>query len=183
EDTDNFFGNVVSTIQDIETIRVSNALQGQGTLVVALQGITLGQQHDVTVSLNGATLGSVNFADQQQGKATLQIPAGVLINGANTITFTAQQGDNDLSLGAYIHLSFPHSFMAESDRLKFTAAAGQAITVSEFSRLPSRLVDITDPARPIALTFKGSGQSGSYALSSSVPWSAPASHTLMALSD
>jgi hypothetical protein len=183
EDTDNFFGNVVSPVPDTETINVSNAIQGQGKLVVAMQGITLGQQHDVTVTLNGATLGSVNFADQEKGKATLQIPAGVLINGANTITFTAQLGDSDLSLVDYIHLSFPHSFTAEYDRLKFTAAAGQAITVSGFSNPPSRLVDVSDPERPVAVRFKTSGQSGNYVLSSSVPWDVSAAHTLMALSD
>jgi len=183
EDMDNFFGNVISSTPEIETLNISNALQGQGTLVVALQGITLAQQHDVTVSLNGATLGSVNFADQEKGKATLQIPAGVLINGANTITLTAQQGDNDLSLVDYIHVSFPHSFTAESDLLRFTAAAGQAVTVSGFSQPPSRLVDVTDPARPIALRFKTSGQSGNYAFSSVVPWGVSASHILMALSD
>lgn len=177
EDTDNFFGNVISPVPDTETINVSNAIQGQGKLMVALQGITLGQQHDVTVTLNGATLGSVNFADQEKGKATLQIPAGVLINGANTITFTAQQGDNDLSLVDYIHLSFPHSFTAETDQLKFTAAAGQAITISGFASPPSRLVDISDPERPVAIRFKTSGQSGNYALSISVPWGAFASHT------
>ncbi|PYV76623.1 MAG: hypothetical protein DMG97_03725, partial [Acidobacteria bacterium] len=74
-------------------MNVSNLVNGEATFEIALQGVTLGQQHNVTVTLNGATLGNLNFIDQEEGKARFQIPAGVLANGANTITLTAQQGD------------------------------------------------------------------------------------------
>lgn len=183
EDTDNFFGNVISPEADVETVNVSNALQGQGTLVVALQGVTLGQQHDVTVTLNGATLGSVNFADQQEGKSTLQIPSGVLTNGVNTITLAAQQGENDLSVLDYIDISFPHSFTAESDQLKFTAAAGANVKVGGFVQPPSRLIDITNGSQPVGLAFSASVQNGFYTLAANIPWTSAGTHSLLALSD
>src|SRR5581483_8942567 len=98
EDTDNFFGPLVSPTADTETLDISNLAPGAGALAISLQGITQGQQHVVTVTLNSATLGDVTFAGQQQGAAQFVIPDGLLINGTNTITLTAQQGASDLSL-------------------------------------------------------------------------------------
>src|SRR5206468_7623014 len=92
EDTDNFFGPLVSPASDTETIDVANLAEGEGTLDITLQGVTRGQQHDAMVMINGSTLGDVSFADQQQGRAQFVVPAGTLTNGANTITLTAQQG-------------------------------------------------------------------------------------------
>src|SRR6266496_3219660 len=183
ENTDNFFGPLVSPDPAIQTLNVSNLVNGDGSLDIALQGVTLGQQHNVTVMLNGATLGSVNFVDQEEGKSRFSIPAGVLANGANTITLTAQQGDNDLSVVDYINVSFPHSFTAESDSLKFTANAGQRVDISGFIHTPLRLIDITDPAKPLAVTSRTTNRNGTYTLEASIPWTSAGHHTLLALSD
>jgi hypothetical protein len=183
ENTDNFFGPLVSPDPAIQTVNVSNLVNGDGTFEIALQGVTLGQQHNVSVMLNGATLGNVNFVDQEEGKARFQIPASVLANGANTITLTAQQGDNDLSVVNYINLSFPHSFAAESDFLKFTANAGQSVNVGGFVHAPLRLIDITNPAQPFIVTSHTTTQNGTYALEASIPWTSAGRHTLLALSD
>jgi uncharacterized repeat protein (TIGR01451 family) len=183
DDTDNFFGPVVSPTPETQTLNVSNALPGQATLTVALQGVTQGQQHDVTVTLNGAALGNMSFTGQQEGKAAFSIPGGVLANGSNAITLTAQQGDNDLSVVDYIDLSFPHTFTTESDVLRFTAPAGDNVVVSGFAQPPTRLVDITNPAQPLSVAFKTTTQNGSYALEASVPWASTGMHTLLALSD
>jgi len=117
DDTDNFFGPLISPVPETQTLNAFNVAAGQGVLTVALQGVTAGQQHDVTVALNGATLGEVRFSGQQKGTATLAIPSGILASGANAITLTSQLGDNDLSLVDYIDVSFPHTFTAESDLL------------------------------------------------------------------
>ncbi len=183
DNTDNFFGPLVSPTSAIQTVNVSNLATGEGTLQIVLQGVTQGQQHDVTVAVNGATLGDVNFSGQQEGKAGLAVPAGILTNGANTITLSAQQGANDLSMVDYIDVSFPHTFTAESDLLKFTADAGESVTVAGFLHPPTRLVDITNPVQPFEVAYRTSTQSGSYALQASVPWTVPGAHTLLALSD
>ena len=183
DNTDNFFGALVSPTSDVETINVADLAGGEATLDISLQGVTSGQQHDVTVALNGSTLGDVTFTDQQVGSAEFAVPGGVLSNGANTITLTAQQGTNDLSLVDTITLSFAHTYTAESDLLKFTADAGQSIAVGGFVQPPSRLVDITDPLRPVQVRFSSVAQGGSYTLHSSVPWTTSGEHTLLALSD
>ncbi len=183
EDTDNFFGPLISPASSVLTFNVSNLAAGTGTLFITLQGVTQAQSHDVTVAVNGATLGDVNFDGQQKGKASLGIPAGVLTSGSNTITLTAQQGENDLSLVDYVDISFPHTFTAESDLLKFQAGAGDSVTVGGFLHPPTRLIDVTNPAQPFLVAFQTTTLTGSYALRAVVPWSSPGPHKLLALSD
>jgi len=183
DNTDNFFGPLISPTPDVETINVADLAGGEAKLTVSLQGVTTGQQHDVTVMLNGSTLGDVSFTDQQEGSAEFAVPAGVLLNGANSVTLTAQQGTNDISLVDTITLSFAHTYTAESNLLKFTAGAGQNITIAGFTQPPSRLVDITNPLRPLEIRFSSSAENGLYTLESAVPWTTSGEHTLLALSD
>lgn len=183
DSSDNFFGDLLSPTPDVETVNISNLAEGEAKLTVSLQGVTDGQQHQVTVMLNGATLGDVTFLNQQTGSAEFAIPARTLSNGTNSITFIAQQGANDLSLIDTITLSFPHTYTAESDRLKFTAHTGERISITGFSQPPARLIDITDPREPVLLKFAWSIENGSYVLLSGIPWGGTADRTLLALSD
>jgi hypothetical protein len=183
EDTDNFFGPLVSDTPATQVLNVSNLAGGPAVVDVALQGVTRGQQHDVTVALNGSTLGEVKFSDQQEGNARFAVTAGVLTGGANTLTFTAQQGSNDLSLIDYANVSYAHSYTAESDQLKFTAQVGSSIVVSGFTSPPTRVVDITDPRRPAMLAFQPSATNGGYALSMQVPMGGSGQRSFIALTD
>jgi hypothetical protein len=182
-DTDNFFGPLISPTEAALNFEVSNIAAGQASVTLSLQGVTDNQQHDVTVNLNGATLGEVQFNGQEIGRATFDIPAGALTNGTNAITLTAELGANDLSLVDYIDVSFPHALTAEADVLKFSGSAGENITVSGFTHPPTRLLDITNANQPLLLRFQTAGQGGQYSLSASIPWSSPGAHTLLALSD
>ena len=189
EDNDNFFGAIVTNApvdQLVTTRNVANASAAGTTMEVALQGATTGQAHAVNVNLNGNFLGVVNFADQQVGKAVLNIPAGQLLEGANTVTLTAQNGDNDVSVVDHITVRYLHSYAAESDALRFTAAAGEHVQVTGFTARPMRLVDITNPARPVNLQPVVTGTAGHYALDVNAPWSVSGTsvsgtHTFLAL--
>jgi signal peptidase I len=183
ENTDNFFGPLISPTPDLETINLSNLAAGEATLTVVLQGVTDGQQHQVTVMLNGTTLGDVTFVNQQTGSAQFAVNAGTLTNGGNTIAFIAQQGANDLSLIDTITLSFPQTYTAQSDALKFKAHAGERISITSFTQPPTRLVDITDPLRPVQLRFSWAIENGGYTLHSAIPWGASEERILLALSD
>ena len=183
EDTDNFFGPLVSPVAESQTLNVSNLAPGEGTLSISLQGVTQGQQHDVTVMLNGSTLGDVTFADQQTGRAAFAVNTGVLTNGTNTITLTSQLGSNDLSLVDTIDVGFPHTFTAESDYLKFTADAGSTVNISGFVQSPSHLIDVTNPLQPFELEHNVTSQNGGYSLQATIPWTTSGQHTLLALSD
>lgn len=181
DDTDNFFGPLVSSTSAVLNLDVQNSTAGQGTVEVSLQGVTNNQQHIVTVNLNGAALGELSFFGQALAQASFALPAGVLTNGTNTISLTSQMGSNDISLVDYVDVSFPHTFTAESDFLKFTAQSGQSVTIGGFVAPPTRLVDVTDPLHPLLLNFQ-TEQQGTYSLTATVPWTSSTQHTLLALS-
>jgi hypothetical protein len=183
DDTDNFFGPAVTATPAIQSVNISNLAVGEGVLDVALQGVTLEQAHEVIITLNGATLGELRFSNQENARARFTVPAGVFTNGANTITLTALQGDNDISLVDYIDVSFFRTLTAESDLLKFTVPAGHSFAVSGFSRPPTRLLDISNPAQPAEVAFRTASINGSYTLEAISPWSSSAAHRLLALSD
>ena len=183
DNTDNFFGPLISPTPETQTLNLVNLAPGQSSITVALQGVTQSQQHDVTVTLNGTTLGNVTFTGQQEGRAAFVIPAGTLVSGLNTITMTSQLGASDLSLVDYIDVSVPHAFTAASDVLKFTAAAGNTVAIGGFLNPPTRLVDITNPLQPLTVTFTTSTQSSGYALQATVPWTSSGTHSLLALAD
>jgi hypothetical protein len=133
--------------------------------------------------MNGSTLGELSFGGQTEGSITLPVPAGLLRQGSNTVTLTAQNGENDLSLVDFITLTYPHTYTAETDSLKFTAEAGDHVVVNGFHQTPTILVDITDPLHPIELAAQVLTEKGKYALEAKIPWSVSGTHTLLALSD
>jgi len=183
DNIDNFFGPLVSSVAESETVNVNNLAAGDARLAVALQGVTDGQQHTVTVMLNGSTLGELSFANQNEGREEFSIPSGVLTNGSNTITLLAQGGDNDFSLVNTIDIAFAHTFTAESDMLKFTADAGESVSIGGFSQPGIRLVDITNPLQPLKVNHDAVAENGVYTLNASVPWTTPGRHTLLAVTE
>lgn len=183
ENTDNFFGPVVTSASTNQSFNVANPSHGPVLMHVVLQGVTSGQEHDVTVALNGSTLGDVTFSGQQEGDTRFTVPDGVLLDGNNTITLTSQQGPLDVSLIDYIDVTYQHAYTADSDQLKFSAAVGSNVTVGGFTQIPTRLVDVTNPQQPLLVPFQTTLQGGMYSLSAQVPWTSGAMHWLIAMTD
>jgi hypothetical protein len=109
----------------------------------------------VSVALNGTTLGDVTFTGQAKGGLRVSIPPGLLLEGSNTVTLTAQNGLYDTSLVDYIRITYPHAYAADSDQLKFAARAGEEVRVTGFATTPSTVLDVTDPARPVQVPWVG----------------------------
>jgi len=186
KNTDNFFGALVSSTPVDEVLNARNIAPTPGQdirLAIVLQGVVEGAPHDVRVGWNGTTLGELNFVGQDQGKISLDVPRELVQEGANTVTLTAQAGDNDLSLVDTIKLEYPHTYTAESDTLKFTAEAGEHVTIDGFTHAPKRLVDITSPADPVELTPDVQIKDGQFELEVSVPWSRSGVHSLLAVAE
>ena len=185
EGNDNFFGAIVTSApvdQVLTAHGVADAASGVVQLEIGLQGVTTGSTHNVAVTFNGTPLGAVTLSDRQLSSTLLDVPAGAILDGDNTVTLTALNGDNDVSLVDHITLHYGHSYAAESDALRFTAPAGDHVQVTGFATKPARLVDITDLAHPINLQPKVTGTAGSYVADVNVPWTTSGTHTLMALS-
>jgi uncharacterized repeat protein (TIGR01451 family) len=190
----NFFGPIVSPTAVDQTLQV-NHLDTTSTeparLQVILQGAILAFPHDVTVALNGTTLGDLTFTGQAKGRFNVTVPPGLLHNGTNTVTMTSQNGEYDISLVQSIQITYPHSYAADSDALTFTGRAGDTIKLGGFTRPAVLVLDITNPDQPVQLTAQVVPDASSktdYTAVFQVPWTttnpaAPTQHTLMALAD
>jgi len=187
----NFFGSLVSSTPLDQTLYVPHLDKNSTELAkldVTLQGIVLAFPHDVTISLNGTSLGDVTFTGQAKGRFRASLPPGILRDGANTITLTSQDGVYDTSLMQSIQITYPHSYIADSDRLKFTGRAGDELKLTGFTSPLAAVLDITDPDQPVELTPQviSDTSSNHYALEVQVPWSttnsaASSRHTLLAV--
>src|SRR5260370_10641608 len=188
---DNFFGSFVSSTplnQLLQVPHLDKASNEPASLEVVLQGVTAGFPHDVTVALNGTTLGDITFTGQDKGRLRITVPPRLLQDWNNTVTLTAQNGAYDSSLVDHIRISYPHSYVAESDKLKFNGRAGDEIKVTGFDNRPTIVLDITHPDRPVDLTPRVTSKDGKYELELQVPWSttnvnAPVRHTILAMAD
>jgi len=189
----NFFGPLVSSVpldQTIEIPHLDKTSTDPARLEVILQGAILGFPHLVTIVLNNTPLGDLTFTGQDKGTFHVNLPPGLLLDGPNTITLTAQGGEYDDSVVQSIRIAYPHSYLADSDRLTFTGRAGEELKVGGFTSTPTIVLDITNPDQPVALTPQIASDSTSnptqYSLEVQVPWStsnpsAPALHTLLAV--
>src|SRR5207302_3571108 len=53
-------------------------------------------------------------------------------------------GDSDLSLVDTIRLTYPHTFTADADALRFNLSSKQQVTIDGFSNPAIRVLDVTD---------------------------------------
>ncbi len=170
-DAQNFFGSVVSTDVDTETLTLNHVdpmAPGAAQLEIGLQGTTEGG-HVVAVQVNGLDAGSVTFKDEQLGAGKFTLPQSILRSGENKVSLVALNGEDDVSVVSYMRMSYWHSFEADSDALRMTLAASQAVTIEGFSSPDIRVIDVTSPlsAQEVtgAIAAKGSG----FAITVAVP--------------
>ena len=179
-DGNNFFGPVITDTPVMQPITVSHLYPagGSSTLQVTLQGGAAGP-HTVAVSLNGIALGNVNFNDLANFTTTFAVPS--LTEGANTLILTASSPD-DVSVVDDVRLTYPHSYTADGDYLRFTAQSGEATTISGFSASFVTAIDVTDPSNPSLVTGTMSGSAPNYALTI-VPTAGKGTRTLLAMTN
>jgi uncharacterized repeat protein (TIGR01451 family) len=186
-DADNFFGAPVST-EPVDQVLTVNHYDPTSTipatLDVTLQGVTTGQAHSVSVTLNGSSLGVLNFNDEDSSTSTFPVEQGMIQNGANTVTLTALDGDNDSSLVQSIILNFPHTYTADSNWLRATAPAGARLKIGGFSNSQIQAYDITDPTNIVQLAGDISLDSSGSSVSVTLPRlpTGSATHTFIAFS-
>jgi hypothetical protein len=148
-DVENFFGRVISS-PVTQTLVVSNpdlAAQGTATIEFALQGVLntfTNASHSVSVSFNGVTIGSLDFGPLEHPVRTFSIPIAQIQNGNNSLTFT-KTSTGEVCIVDYIRFTYPHSFKADADSLKFNLRGSQTVKVDGFSTPSVRVIDYTDP--------------------------------------
>ncbi len=184
-DTDHFFGALVSPTPVDQVLTTPDlAPSGDaGKLEVVLQGAKDQFVHDVAVSFNGTSLGDMQFANEDEATADFTVPLDSLQQGSDTVTLTAQNGEEDISFVDHISLTYPRSYTAESDTLKFTAQGGDLVTVNNFQQTPTQVLDVTNPGAPLELPFRVRTQSGSIALDINVAGFQSVTHQILTLAD
>ncbi len=186
EANDNFFGDSVTSQPVDEVLTVANRATSSAlpvTADIALQGVTDGQAHRVSVYFNGANIGEMDFAGQANVTNTLPIDSSLLQNGPNTFTLTALNGDNDVSLVQSIALHYPHSYSADQNYLRTTAPAASTVHIAGFTNSQIHVFDITDPLNVTQLNAAVKLEGSVYSVTAPLPSGSPAEHTLLALSD
>ncbi len=186
ENNDNFFGATVTTAPVDQAITVAHIDQTSSlpvTIDVTLQGVTDAQAHSVSVAFNGAPVGELDFANQSNVTNTFAVGNSLLQNGANTVTLTALNGDNDVNLVQSIALHYAHTYAADSNWLRATASSGDTVRVNGFTNAQIHVFDITDPLAIIQLTGPVSSDGSSFGITLTVPGSRGAERTLLAFSD
>jgi hypothetical protein len=151
-DRENFFGAIVSpegATQEL-TVRNLDTAGSAASMELVLQGGTLGT-HRIALSLNNHDLGTLQIDDQQRLAKKFSIPLSWLANGANTLSLTAFEGEEDISVVESIEITYPHLLRADEDALRVNANSGARATVRGFTTDRIRAFDVTDPANPISI--------------------------------
>lgn len=172
ENNDNFFGAIVTsdpTEQTLNVIHRDSSSTQPATLTLSLQGVTDQQQHSVSVEVNGASVGTLNFYGQVLASESFSVDPSQLFDGTNTVTLTALDGDNDVSAVQSIQLEYLHTYTADSDWLQATAPAGTDLRISGFTNSKVRLFDISDPTNIFEVAGEVSLESGSYTITAALP--------------
>ncbi len=144
-DEENFFGAVV-TGSPVDQIVTLNALAGStrdsATIEVSVQGVT-SLAHQVSVMLNGSSIGQLFFSGQSKGQQKIEVPQTLLREGENVVSLQSINGPSDISLVDSIQITYQHSYQAENDSLSFTAKPGETVTINGFSAEDIRVFDVT----------------------------------------
>ena len=186
ENNDNFFGAIVTSDPVDQTITVAHIDPTSSlpvTMDVTLQGVTDQQPHSVSVAFNGAPVGELNFANLANFTSTFAISNSLLQNGANIVTLTALDGDNDVNLVQSIALHYAHTYTADSDWLRATASSGDTVRINGFSSGQIQVLDITDPLAITQLTGPVTSDASGFGIALSIPGARGSERTLLAFSN
>ena len=186
ENADNFFGAAVTSEpveQELTAAHNDPNSSMQVALDITLQGATDAQLHRVSVAFNGAAIGEMDFANLANLTNTFPVDRDLLQEGTNTVTLTALEGENDISVVQSIALHYPHTYTADANWLKVTASAGETVHISGFSSPHIRVFDITDPLAITHLRGEVRLETVSYGITFALPDSDTHDRTLVAFSD
>ena len=185
ENNDNFFGAAVTSEPVDQQLTVAHADPNSSMPIsvdVTLQGATDQQGHSVSVFFNGASIGEMDFANLANVTNTFSIDRSLLQDGVNTVTLTALQGDNDVSVVQSIALHYPHTYEADANWLKATAPAGSTLHITGFTNQQIQVFDITNPLAISQLSGTVSQESASYGVTLGLPHTAGLERTLLVFS-
>jgi uncharacterized repeat protein (TIGR01451 family) len=164
EDRDSYFGAVVYSEPTVQKLTVTNPSTGSPVVLkVSVQGATL-VDHRVSVTVNGSSVGMLEFHGQQLGSGTFTLPPSVLRAGENEVVLKGTNGWMDISFVDFVRLTYPHAYAADHDVLRFPATGSREVTVTGFTSPDVRVIDVTDPLQPEEVDARVVANGSGYAL-------------------
>jgi hypothetical protein len=164
---ENWFGQVIGGIPLLQTLplrKVNTTAEGPAQLQVALQGV-IGNfpTHQINVLVNDVAVGSMSFFGLDHAVQTFNVPVSQLVEGNNVVKLV-RTSSNDITLADYVRLTYPHSYEAFNDSLRFTARNAQTVQVDGFSNANVQLLDISDPTTVEAAQMVGTASGNGFAI-------------------
>lgn len=157
EQGDGFFGPVITddaTQPARQLLRLEQLDRNASTaeLTLTMQGATE-QMHRVAVSLNGTSIGEIEFDGRAKQTATLGVDASLLRDGDNEIVLLAKNGAEDVSAIELVRLVYSRRYAATNGELLFTAPGETRVRVDGITSAATAF-DITDPVSPVQLAIE-----------------------------
>jgi hypothetical protein len=113
---------------------------GQGRLIISMWGF-YDTYHDVEIQVNGVFANIANWSGISFHEVTLD---GInLLEGDNIITLICNR-DMDIVIVDWVEATYPRTFQASSNTLKFSHESGFRYQIDDFSTSTPRIFDITD---------------------------------------
>jgi hypothetical protein len=163
---DNYFGPTITSdgAQQVLTLDHISAEQiPSPALEVAVQGAT-SSAHQVSVSLNGHSLGEIDFSGIMYKTARFAVDPSFLLDGNNTVNLVALGNSTDVSLVDYARITYVRQLYAAGDSVDFTGAPLQAVTARGFTTPHVRVIDLSIPNSVVELPGAVSQQKDGYAV-------------------
>ncbi|HET8798500.1 MAG TPA: SdrD B-like domain-containing protein, partial [Thermoanaerobaculia bacterium] len=148
---ENFFGPIITPSPVSQTLTIANAdltSPSNASLTLVIRGGTENIGHSIRVELNGNLLGTASVANMQEATSTFTFPHTLLRAGANTLTLTAMNGWDDVSVLVETRLTYRHHLRADDGLLLVALPASRSFTVTDFPSAAIRALDVTDPMAP-----------------------------------
>lgn len=148
---ENWFGAVVNGTASNQILDLTDIATDSGqtaTIGIDLQSLT-SIPHQVSVVLNGTSIGQINFSLIDRTEWTANVPLSTLVEGTNTITLQALGGSSDINVTETVRISYPRRLKAQNNRLDFSVSTGQSVKLKGFTSQRVRIFDVTNPTRVI----------------------------------
>jgi hypothetical protein len=154
-DSDEFVGPIVSTDAAAPTgqklqLRHIDRSATAAKLTITLQGGT-DADHRVAVSINGHGVGEMSFNGKARPSNDFDIAVDLLVEGDNTVSLIAKNGDNDISAVVSAAVTYPHTFDADDDKLLAVVEGGRQTSIGGFTSSDVQLIDITYDRTPVRI--------------------------------
>ncbi|HVE57972.1 MAG TPA: C25 family cysteine peptidase [Pyrinomonadaceae bacterium] len=144
---ENWFGAVVNSTASNQTLNLNDIATTSGqtaTVGIDLQGLT-NVTHQVSVLLNGVSIGQINFSLYNRIEWTATVALSKLVEGTNTLTLQSLGGSSDVNITEAVRISYPRNLKAQNNRLDFSVGSGQAVKLKGFTSQQVRIFDVTNP--------------------------------------